>query len=187
MSKQFSRAGLIAKDYVPATNMQAIVVDSDTIEDRVGLILDEIESGKIDPYIHLLLGEILQNVEIRNYGAEISAIFEFVRNNVRYTRDVWNLETFQKPRRSVETGKGDCDDQAIILATLLQVAGYPVRLKLIGLGQELEHIYVLVGSPPQGATKWIPLDPSRPESMGWEVPADQVHISDIFDVGIEDD
>ena len=73
-----------------------------------------------------------------------------------------------------------CDDYSIVLGSLLGAIGYPVRLRVIrthdaGLPRgEFNHIYALVGLPPNAPQKWVPLDASVSEPAGWEAPREMV-------------
>lgn len=104
---------------------------------------------------------------------------------MRYTLDPHNVELFQSTERSAELGIGDCDDQAIMLSALLTSVGIPVRLRVISLkgSKQFQHIYVLAGLPPEDPTKWLPLDASRPEKAGWELPETERGLLKDFDVG----
>jgi len=175
--------------------LQAVRIQSSDLEDRIDWLIDEIQRGKRDPYIRKLAGEILSRknpdgswvVPERDWKAEVIAIFNYTRSNVRYTRDIEQVELYQRPARSLEIGIGDCDDLTILLASLLQAVGYPVKLRVIGMkGQRMySHIYLLVGLPPHAPAHWMALDPSRPEPPGWELPANQrgllkdFHVEDI--------
>ncbi len=94
---------------------------------------------------------------------------------MRYTLDPQAVELFQSAERSEQVGIGDCDDQAIMLGALLSSVGFPVILRVIGLKGEkqFQHIYILAGLPPNAPAKWLPLDASRAEAAGWELPASQ--------------
>lgn len=67
----------------------------------------------------------------------------------------------------------NCDDGSILLGAMLRAVGYPIRLRVIQDSNSTtwSHIYLLVGTPPMGPTKWIALDWSVPgKAPGWEAP-----------------
>lgn len=71
----------------------------------------------------------------------------------------------------------NCDDQAIALAARLRSIGYPVAFRVIRAkgAPTWSHIYVMVGLPPTGPTKWVPLDTTVPGAPpGWEAPANMI-------------
>ena len=160
------------------TTMRMRQVESPDIDDRISYIMEEIDEGKRDPRIRKLASDALTGkkqdgswaVEEKDWNAEVDAIFYFVRKNVRYTRDIQDIELFQKAGRTLELKIGDCDDLSILLGSMLQAVGYPVILRVIGLnGGTYQHIYVVAGLPPHDPKEWKPLDASRPEGPGWEI------------------
>lgn len=78
-----------------------------------------------------------------------------------------------------------CDDYSIVLASMLQSVGYPVKLRVIRTkdADDWNHIYVLVGLPPRQPTEWISLDGSVEKAAGWEAPKDI--IAEIRDFSVE--
>jgi hypothetical protein len=152
------------------TNIDALLVKSDNIDSRIDLILDEIYLGKSDPAIRQLVGKILSNVEEKDYMGELQAIFNWVRKNIRYTRDPYNLELFQKPKRILELKTADCDDLSILIGSMVQSIGFALRLRVIGVeSPEPEHIYPMVQNP-DNENDWVAMDASVKEKMGWEYP-----------------
>lgn len=161
------------------TNISATTEIADNIEDRIDMIFEEIDSGKRDPVIRQLLSEILKDVTEKDYEGELQAIFDWVRKNIRYTRDPHNLELFQKPSRIIELGLADCDDLSIIIGAMVQSIGYPLRLRVIGVqSADPEHIYPLVGVPPSEnnleSIQWVAMDASVNQPIGWQLPQNQL-------------
>src|SRR5262249_17890933 len=61
----------------------------------------------------------------RAYGArpkdrfgEVCALFDWVRSNIRYTRDIFQVELLHTARRMIELKAGDCDDMTILLGAM---------------------------------------------------------------------
>lgn len=142
------------------------------IDDRITWIEYEINVGKRNPDVRQIAADVLRGTKPREWEKSAKALFEWTRKNIRYTLDPHGVEFFQSAQRSTEVGIGDCDDQSIVLASLLLSVGIPVILRVIGLkGQRVyQHIYVLAGVPPHNPKKWIALDASRDEEAGWELP-----------------
>lgn len=168
------------------TDTKQIYVNSSTIDDRIDLIFDEIEQGKADPVIRKILGAILQDVPERDYQGELQAIFNWVKKNLRYTHDPHRLELFQKPRRAIELKLVDCDDMAIIIGSMVQSIGYPLRLRVIGVSSnQPEHIYALAGVPPtennEDIQEWVAMDTTVDQPMGWEYPHNQLKFLEDFE------
>ena len=173
-----SRIQQIARQLKPISDMHMEVVESATLDDRISWMLFEIEEGKRDPRIRQIAGEILgrQNndgswvVPERDWESEIRAVYDYIRKNVRFTRDPFDIELFQKPRRSLETKIADCDDLTILACSILQAIGYPVIIRVIGINsRQFSHVYLLVAYPPHAPEKIIPFDASRGEGLGWEL------------------
>ncbi|MEK6801867.1 MAG: transglutaminase-like domain-containing protein [Nitrospirota bacterium] len=128
-----------------------------------------IRAGAKDFYVRQKAIDILleKQVKPKDYLAEIKALFEWVQQHVRYTKDTVQVEVLHSARRMLELRAGDCDDMAILLGAMLEAIGHPVRLVLSGpnpLRQDLfSHIYLEVFHK----GRWIPLDATMPYPMGW--------------------
>lgn len=107
---------------------------------------------------------LVQGLEQKDRRGEVTAVFSFVRDRVRYVRDPVNNEFIQAPLVTLELRSGDCDDKAVLLAALLNALGYQTRFKAVGpVVGILSHVFVEVllnGS-------WIPLDSTEPQAEGW--------------------
>lgn len=147
------------------------------IDDRVGLLMEEVSQGKRNPDVRRIAGRELRKagVQSQDWEGEADALFEYTRKAVRYTRDPHGVELFQSPMRSKDHGIGDCDDQVIFLGSLLQSVGYPIMFRVIGLkgSDQFQHIYLLVGLPPENPTRYKAYDPSMKHEAGWELPAEK--------------
>jgi len=166
-------------------------VGVNNLKERIALINHFIQEGKKDAQIRRLASGVLSQrcgkewcIPEKDWDAEVEAIFLWIRNNVRYTLDPWELELFQKARRSLENRTADCDDQVILAGAMLQVVGYPIRLIVVDTGKGgYSHIYLSVGLPPLDPKKWLPFDlTATTEPLGWEVPTYTVKRKRIFQV-----
>jgi len=168
-------------------NYDLSMVEGDfSIYDRLSMMVDQVMDSRSNKLVYKIKGEILRKLPVRDYDAEVKAIFYWVRDNIRYTRDPVNLELFMTPRASISDGVGDCDDMAICLVALLRSAGYICRFRVVGMEKGVyQHVYVVVGIPPEEPTRWVPLDPSQPFEPGWEV--DRKKVVEIFDYIIEEE
>lgn len=110
-----------------------------------------------------LLDDVLQ----KDYRNEIKRLFDFVKNNIRYVRDIRNIETLHTPEKILEFKSGDCDDKSVLLASMLESIGHKTRF--VACGKEpgvYEHVYVEVWFNNQ----WLPLETTEPVNMGWKAP-----------------
>src|SRR5260221_3118787 len=126
--------------------------------------------------------DLVEGLPSKAFRDEVRALFNFVRDDVRYLGDVNEVETLQAPDVTLASRQGDCDDKATLLASLLQSIGLPTQFVAVGMSEPgvFEHVYVrtLVGR------EWIALDASTeggecaprftgdpcPGEMGWEPP-----------------
>jgi hypothetical protein len=135
----------------------------------VAHVIRLIRSGAKDLAVRQTAIRILRQRGVRpkDYLGEIKALFEWVQEHIRYTRDPFRLEVLHSPRRMLELRAGDCDDMAIVLGAMLESIGHCVRLVLTGTNavapDHFTHIYieVLCGG------RWIPLDATMQYPMGW--------------------
>lgn len=104
----------------------------------------------------------------KNEHAEVDALYSWVRDHVRYVRDIHEVETLSTPERTLQGRIGDCDDQATLLASLLEAVGYPTRFVVAGYYEHgsVEHVYLQAFA----GGDWIDLDPTEKQCMGWAPP-----------------
>jgi hypothetical protein len=128
-----------------------------------------IRAGAKDFYVRQKSIDILleKHVKPKDYLGEIKALFEWVQQHIRYTKDTFQVEVLHSAKRMLELRAGDCDDMTILLGAMLEAIGHPVRLVIIGsnpLRHDLfTHIYLDVFHK----GRWIPLDATMPYPMGW--------------------
>ena len=87
---------------------------------------------------------LVSNLPQKNYIGEVANIHEFVRDHIRYVKDVRGVETLQWPIHTLNTyGQGDCDDKSMLVASLLESIGHKTRLVAIGhLPGKFVHVFV---------------------------------------------
>ena len=132
-----------------------------------------IQQSSKNPYVREWVGRIVGRVEVNDKQGEASAIFNFVRDHVRYTRDPYGFEYIQTPPtllESIQQGdrpSGDCDDMTVLSLSLLKSIGFNVAIKVVSFreSKKFGHVYGLV----QIGHEWVPFDCVRPDQdMGWE-------------------
>ncbi len=105
---------------------------------------------------------------MRDYRCEVTAIWNFVVLNCRYTQDQDGEDTYSTVRGSLEQGALDCDDMTILFASLLKAIGYEnLVARVVSIqGATWDHIYPLVMLP---KGQWIALDATESgHHLGWE-------------------
>jgi len=111
--------------------------------------------------------DIVQSLNQKDYAGELRALQQFVRDQIRYVRDIRGIETVSTPDQTLITRQGDCDDKSVLLATLLEAIGHPTRFVAVGYAPG-EYAHVLVESRLGGG--WIPAETTEPVDVGWYPP-----------------
>src|SRR5438309_313372 len=77
-----------------------------------GLIANLIREGARDFYVRQKAIEIFRGAGAapKDRWAEVCTLFNWVRGNIRYTRDILRVELLHTARRMLELQAGDCDD-----------------------------------------------------------------------------
>jgi hypothetical protein len=129
-----------------------------TINEMRGLVDEALR----DPAIIRLATDIVRSAPAFDDLAEANALYEWVRRNIRFTKDPVNKEKLYPPAELLKIRAGDCDDISMLLGTLLMAVGYPARLMTVAAGgDEFSHVYV------EGNVngEWIAMDPARYDSQ----------------------
>lgn len=92
----------------------------------------------------------------KNWVGQIKAVHAWVRDNVQYVRDINGVETLATPVQTLEYMQGDCDDQATLVASLLETIGHPTRF--VAIGASMFGAYTHVYTETKIGQKWIPLE-----------------------------
>lgn len=124
-------------------------------------------AGKRNPAIRRIALRITSHLKQKDWAGEVRALNAWVRDNVRYVKDINGIETLHTPEKILEMMAGDCDDKSILLATFLESIGHPARFVAVGPEKNRYlHVYVqtLIGK------KWVSLEPTEPWPSGKEVP-----------------
>lgn len=111
-----------------------------------------------DPFVRALAVEIVRQCPGHGFKCEVESLFRFVRDFITYRRDPYDCEMVQDARRCVFNRAGDCDDKAILFATLAASVGHRVRFGLLSNKRD-DYSHVFVELYANG--KWIPFDPSQ--------------------------
>ncbi|MGH8742860.1 MAG: transglutaminase-like domain-containing protein [Burkholderiales bacterium] len=126
------------------------------------------KDGRKNPVIRDTAARLVQGLSSKNYSGEIGHLFDFVRDKIRYTRDIDGVETLHFPEVVLEQGYGDCDDKAVLLASLLGAIGH--RTRFIAVGFEPGNYSHVLTQVQFGNGKWLSLDPTENRPIGWFPP-----------------
>lgn len=131
-----------------------------------------LQKFKRDQRIRQLALQLVADCAPKDRMCEIAKIHAFVRDRIRYVRDTYGVETVHEPVATLEIGQGDCDDKALLAATLLASIGYPTQFIAVGFKPgTLSHVYTAAWYQARGFPgAWIPLETTEPVKVGWHVP-----------------
>jgi transglutaminase-like putative cysteine protease len=162
------------------------------IQKRVAILQKLTEDSVKDPEMRKLALEITRKCPPRDDKCEMRAIYDAVKSRVRYTGDVApikhsngdveGVDYFQTAKRTWQIGGGDCDDQAVLNATLLSLNGIPARFRITAPrgsggfvsgddGGGWSHIYTIGLTPRNNPASFVALDTTIPgDYFGREAP-----------------
>ncbi len=122
-----------------------------------------IREGRSSLPVRLKAAGLVSNLPPKKWVAEAATIQRWVRDNIRYVRDINGVETLHTAEKILELGYGDCDDKTILVGAMLESIGHPVRIKAVGFSSgQLSHVYPEV----KLRGKWIPVETTE---EGWEL------------------
>ena len=140
-----------------------------SIEEAAIYLRQMMQEGKLDPSVRRLSEEA-----VLGHKDQVRAVYEWVQEHLPYAFDPETAELFIHPRRIAEDyyqGRirmGDCDDAALLAASMLGSLGHQTRLSLIATGDtpEIDHAVAQVFSPELDS--WLMVDPTAGYlPMGW--------------------
>lgn len=99
----------------------------------------------------------------RSNASLAAGIERYIRKNVRYVKDPFQVEWLQDPQVTLMKGSGDCDDMATLAASMLQAVGVPARFKRVAQNPATPDVYTHIFAEYQDVRgAWHRLDPSLP-------------------------
>lgn len=121
----------------------------------------------VHPEIRALALGIVDHLPGKAYRDEAAAVQEYVRQTIRYTRDVRAVEVLQEPLKTLAVGQGDCDDHSTLVAALLTSLGHACRLVAIGFAPG-RWAHVLCEVEIKG--QWLTVETTEPWPLGHRLP-----------------
>lgn len=107
---------------------------------------------------------LVRHLQQKNFYGEVEAIHHFVKEKIRYVKDIKNVETLQSPLQTLRLKAGDCDDKSILVASLLESIGHPTRFLAVGFkANSLSHVFVQT----KIGNKWVSVECTEPVALGW--------------------
>ena len=100
----------------------------------------------------------------KNWVGQIKRLHSYVQKRIQYVRDVRGVETLQTPLVTMKIRQGDCDDQSVLLAALLESIGHPTRF--VAIKQNFFGPFVHVYTETKIGPRWIPLETTEKMAPG---------------------
>jgi Transglutaminase-like superfamily len=122
-----------------------------------------IDHGMKDPIVHELAADIIKSAGVRafDWTGEARAVYNWVRANIRFTRDVRGKETLHAAREIIRLGIGDCDDFTILICALMSTVGAKCSIITISsdprIPETFSHVYPEVSIN----GRWVTMDAAR--------------------------
>lgn len=122
-----------------------------SLDETVAHMRQLVRSARKDPAVLQLVREVCAGLEPGDYNSEILAIYNWVDANVRYVRDIHEVELLIAPQRMIALAKqgkasGDCDDIAMLTASMLMAVGNECRFVVAGFVKDQpSHVFCQVG------------------------------------------
>ncbi len=124
-----------------------------------------VQQGKKSPAVRQLAVELTQGLKQKDRLGEVSAVHAFVRDHIRYVKDIRGVETLHTVERILTNAAGDCDDKSVLAASLLESLGHATRFMAVGFKPGIyTHVYpeVFIGG------KWLTVETTEPVPLGWK-------------------
>lgn len=131
-----------------------------------GIIRQMIVEGSHAPAVLDKSREIVLCVS-RNPASQAQALWYYVAKRITYIEDPYNDDHFQAPEITMRLRCGDCDDQVILLGSLLRSVGFETRLVFVFKDRPKdysadfpEHVYLQVNveRDSNAASMWVDVD-----------------------------
>lgn len=151
----------------PTYQLQIIPNGEEGIRATVRLMSTITKRYKKAPQIRELALILTKNLPQKSWLKEVRSLHRFVRDDIRYVKDIRGCETLQTPIQTLRLGQGDCDDKSILVASLLEAIGHPTRFKAVGFQKgRYSHVYpeTKIGG------KWLTVECTEPVNVGWRPP-----------------
>lgn len=109
--------------------------------------------------------ELVSQLPQKDFYGEIRVIHAFVRDRIRYVKDVNGVELLHTPEKLLEIGQGDCDDKSMLVAALLESIGHQTRFVAISNApSKYCHVYVET----KHGNKWLSVETTENVNVGWQ-------------------
>ena len=151
----------------PPTFLKKIPSGREGVRETLRMMRLLVRSGKTNPLVRQRTVELVNGLRQKAFADEVKRIFDFVQRQIRYTKDVRGVETLHTADRVLLNRAGDCDDKAILVASMLEAIGHPTRFIAVGfMPGRFSHVF----TETRIGDKWIALETPEPQPLGWRPP-----------------
>ena len=129
----------------------------DELDIRVNQLRKLIYEDMNHPKVRILAQQITKGLNT-NLG-KARAIYNWIKQNIYYVREPEGMDIYTSPSRTIELGRGDCDEVSSLFASLSGIVGVPVKLRVVTQNNKIwSHVY------PMALTngKYLPYDAAAP-------------------------
>ncbi len=142
-----------------------------TLDDTLRVM--RVKANEAKKSLRPLAEKICSELEPGDYNSEILALYAFLRKNIRYARDIHDVEYVKAPARLLESRQGDCDDIACLAAALCMAMGNECRFLVVGFeDKNPSHVFcqvairggVSIDGQVRGEKLWVTIDPVADEN-----------------------
>lgn len=122
-----------------------------------------VHAAKLNPVLRHFFLQRVSGLASKDFVGEANTLYTWVKAHIRYVRDIRGVETLQTPEYTLREGQGDCDDQAVLLASGLELLGHPTRFVAIAQRPgDFTHVYVETKIGP----RWVAMETTEPWPLG---------------------
>lgn len=124
-----------------------------------------VRAWKRNPELRAFAISVVAHVGDKDFPGEANALFEFVRDKIRYVQDVSDLETLSTPDVTLRQQAGDCDDKCILLASMMESINHKTRFVAMGWENNPESFSHVTLETRIGAI-WVNCETTEQWSLG---------------------
>lgn len=113
--------------------------------------------------------EVVAPVRPRDRSAQIHAISDWLLRRFRFVSDPIGIELLRDPAAALDSARrrgftqGDCDEAAMLAASLGMANGIPARFRALAFSQNAPYTHVIADL--HDGHRWTPVDITKPQGM----------------------
>lgn len=122
-----------------------------------------VRQGRESPRARLVALKLVAGLAQKDYLGEARRVHKFVRDHMRYVKDIRGVETLHTVDRLLTQMQGDCDDKTVLFCALAESIGHPTKLVAIGTTPgRYHHVYpeILING------RWLAAETTEPWELG---------------------